>query len=96
MSRTSGGNNIFEGRITGKSKIVKIHWKYVSFFAPRNRHVRQTIGNVMRAQRCRIEEISLKWKLLNFIGNMYHFWQTGAETVENVRFGEHPAGGPDR
>ena len=27
---------------------------------------------------------------------MYHFWQTGAETVENVRFGEHPAGGPDR
>ena len=27
---------------------------------------------------------------------MYHVWQTGAETVENVRFGEHPAGGPDR
>ena len=27
---------------------------------------------------------------------MYHFWQTGAETVENVRFGEHPTGGPDR
>ena len=27
---------------------------------------------------------------------MYHFWQAGAETVENVRFGEHPAGGPDR
>ena len=27
---------------------------------------------------------------------MYHFWQTGAETVENVRFGEHPAGGPGR
>ena len=27
---------------------------------------------------------------------MYHFWQTGAETMENVRFGEHPAGGPDR
>ena len=27
---------------------------------------------------------------------MYHFWQSGAETVENVSFGEHPAGGPDR
>ena len=50
----------FEGRIACESKIVKIHWKYVSFFAPRNRHVRQTIGNVMPAQRCRIEEINLK------------------------------------
>ena len=27
---------------------------------------------------------------------MYHFGQAGAEKVENVRFGEHPAGGPDR
>ena len=27
---------------------------------------------------------------------MYHFWQSGAETVENIRFGEHPASAPDR
>ena len=27
---------------------------------------------------------------------MYHFWQTGAEIVENVRFGEHPAATTDR
>ena len=27
---------------------------------------------------------------------MHNFWQTGVETVEDVRFGEHPAGGPDR
>ena len=34
VSRTSGRSNIFEGHITGKSKIVKIHWKYVSFLTP--------------------------------------------------------------
>ena len=27
---------------------------------------------------------------------MYHFWQTGAETVENITFGEHPAVTRDR
>ena len=27
---------------------------------------------------------------------MYHFWQTGAETVENVTFGEHPAAAAGR
>ena len=59
MPRISGRSNIFEGHITGKSKIVKIHWKYVSFLTPQNRHVRQTIGKVMRAQRCKIEEINL-------------------------------------
>ena len=32
VPRTSGRSNIFEGHITGKSKIVKIHWKYVCFF----------------------------------------------------------------
>ena len=60
MPRTSGRNNIFEGHITGKSKIDKMHWKYVAFLTPQNRHVRQTIGNVMRAQRSKIEEIGLK------------------------------------
>ena len=59
MPRTSGRRNIFKGHITGKSKIVEIRLKYVSFLTTQNRHVRQTIGNVMRAQRCRIEEISL-------------------------------------
>ena len=27
---------------------------------------------------------------------MTHFWQTGAETVENIMFGEHPAATRDR
>ena len=27
---------------------------------------------------------------------MYHFWPTGAEIVENVTFGEHPAAAATR
>ena len=27
---------------------------------------------------------------------MYHFWPTGAEIVENVTFGEHPAAAAGR
>ena len=27
---------------------------------------------------------------------MYHFWQTGAEIVENVTFGEHPVAAASR
>ena len=50
--------------------------------------MRQTIGNVTRAQRCKIEEIGLKQKLLKFVGNMWFSWQAGAKTVENVKFGE--------
>ena len=53
--------------------------------------MRQTIGIIERAQRSKMEEIGLKSELLKSIGNMYHFWQTGAEIVENVTFGEHPA-----
>ena len=60
MPRTSGRRNIFEGHITGKSKIGKIHWKYVSFLTPQNRHVRQTMGNVMPVERCKIEEMRFK------------------------------------
>ena len=50
--------------------------------------MRQTIGNVTRAQRCKIEEIGLKQELLKFVGNMWFSWQAGAKTVENVTFGE--------
>ena len=53
-----------------------------------NRRVRQTIGNVTRAQRWKIEEIGLKQELLKFFGNMWFSWQAGAKTVENVTFGE--------
>ena len=38
-----------------------------------------------------MEEIGLKQELLKSIGKINQFWPTGAETVENVRFGEHPA-----
>ena len=44
----------------------------------------------MRAQRCKIEEIWLKQEWLKFVGNMWFSWQAGAETVENVTFGEQP------
>ena len=42
------------------NEIVKNHWKYVSFLTTQNRHVRQTIGILQRAQRSKIEEIGLK------------------------------------
>ena len=57
VSKTIGENDNFEGRMAAKNEFVKIHWKYVSFLTTQNRHVRQTIGNVMRAQRSKIEEI---------------------------------------
>jgi len=60
VAKTSGESNIFKGCNVAKREIVKIHWKFVSFLAPRNPLVRQTIGNVMRAERCKIEEISSK------------------------------------
>ena len=44
----------------GESEIVKINWKYVAFLTTQNRHVRQTIGILQRAQRSGIEEIGLK------------------------------------
>ena len=60
VSETIGRNNNFEGHKIAKSEIVKIHWKYVSFLTTQNRHVRQTMGIVQRAQRSKIEEICLK------------------------------------
>ena len=88
VPETSGMSKHFEGHKIARSEIVKIRWEYVSFLTTQNRHVRQTIGILQRAQRSKIEEICLKQELLKFIGNMRDFWQAGAETVENVTFGE--------
>ena len=88
VPKTIGDSKIFEGNIAATRGIVKIRWKYVSLLTPPNRHVRAITGNVMRAQRCKMEETWFKQELLKFIGNMCYFWQAGAETVENVTFGE--------
>ena len=84
----NGKSKNFEGRMMAKREIVKMHLKYVSFLICQNRHVRQTTRNVMRAQRSNIKEIGLKYELLKFHWNMYHFWQAGAETLRNITFGE--------
>ena len=60
VSKTIGESKIFEGRTSATTEIVKIHWEFVSFLAPQNRHVRATAGNVERAERCKIKEIRLK------------------------------------
>ena len=60
VAKTSGESKNFESRMVAKSEIVKKRWKYVAFLTATNERVRQTIGNVMRAQRCKIEEIGLK------------------------------------
>ena len=59
VAKTSGESKNFEGHIVAKSKIIKNQWKYVAFLTATNRRVRQTIGNVMRAQRRKTEEIGL-------------------------------------
>ena len=60
VPETSGGSKNFEGHMIAKSEIVKIHLKNGSCLTCQNRHVRQTIGIVQRAQRSKIEEIGLK------------------------------------
>ena len=60
VPETSGRSNNFEGHMIAKREIVKIHWKYVPVLTTQNRHVRQTIGIVQRAQRSKIEEIGFK------------------------------------
>ena len=60
VSKTIGESNNFEGHIAAKRGIVKIHWEFVAFSTPQNRHVRATTGIVQRAERCKIEEIRLK------------------------------------
>ena len=59
VAKTSGENKNFEGRMGAKSEIVTKRLKYITFLTATNRRVRQTIGNVMRAQRSKMEEIGL-------------------------------------
>jgi len=58
--KTNGENNIFKDDIAAKHEIVKIYWKYVAFLTAPNRHVRESIGFMQRAERYKIEEIGLK------------------------------------
>ena len=60
VPETIGGSKKFEGHMIAKSEIVEINWKYVAFLTTQNRHVRQTIGILQRAQRSTIQEIGLK------------------------------------
>ena len=60
VPETSGRSKNFEGHMIAKSEMVNIQWKYELFLTTQNRHVRQTIGIVQRAQRSKIEEICLK------------------------------------
>ena len=60
VAKTNGENKNFKGRMIAKSEIDKKKpMKYSPCLTATNRRVRQTIGNVMRAQRCKIEEIGL-------------------------------------
>ena len=59
VAKTSGESNNFEGRMVAKSEIIKKQAKYLAFLTATNRRVRQTIGNAMRAQQCKTEEIGL-------------------------------------
>ena len=55
VPETSGEGNNFEGHMLGTNEIDKNHVKYLLLLTCQNRHVRQTTGNVMRAQRSKIE-----------------------------------------
>ena len=90
VAQTNGENKNFEGRMVAKSEIIKNQWKYVTFMTATNRRVRQTIGNVTRAQRFKMEEICLNLEFVKFNWNILYSWQAGAETIENVTFGEQP------
>ena len=57
VAKTSGESNIFECHINVNYEIVKIQLEYVAFLTPQNRHVRESIGFMQRATRCKIEEI---------------------------------------
>ena len=60
VPKTIGESTILEIDITAKSKIVKIQLKSVVFLVAANQHVRESMGFVQRAERCKIEEIGLK------------------------------------
>ena len=53
-----------------------------------NRNGRKTLEFIARERRCKTKEIGLELEFINFIGNIRHSWQAGAETLENVTFGE--------
>ena len=90
VSETSGESKNFEGHIAAKRGIVKIHWKFVSFLTPQNRHVRATTGIVERAERCKIEEV----RIVNIRLKKYiYFWQNGSKTICFVSSGAQSAGG---
>ena len=84
VPKTSGESKNFEDRIRTKSGIVKMHWKYVAFLTTPNRHVRESMGFMQRAERCKIEEIGLKLELLKSIGNMCICRPTGSKSIENT------------
>ena len=54
VAKTNGKSKNFEGRMIAKSEIAKKQLKYIPCLTATNRRVRQTIGNVRRAQRCKI------------------------------------------
>jgi len=60
VPKTIGESTILDIDITAKSGFVKIHWKNVLFLDAANRPVRETIGIIDSAERCKIEEIGLK------------------------------------
>ena len=66
VAKTSGESKNFEGDMFARSEIIKKLLKYIACLTTTKRRVRQTIGNVMRAQRCKSEEIGPKEELIKF------------------------------
>jgi len=93
VTKTIGESKIFKSHIAAKSEIVKIHWGNVAFWTAPNRHVRESICFMQRAERCKIEEIGLKYELLKFVRKIIYFWQTGAKSVCFISSGAQSAGG---
>ena len=60
VPKTIGESNNFKDHTAANTKIVKIHLKHVTFWTAPNRHVRESIGFMQRAERYKIEEIGLK------------------------------------
>ena len=58
--KTKAENVIYESHIAAKSEIVKIHLEYVSLSTTQNRHVRESIGFMQRAGRCKMQENRVK------------------------------------
>ena len=70
VAKTSGESKNFEGRMATKSEIIKKQLKNIAFLTTPNRHVRQTIGNVMQTQRCKIEKDCLNSELIKFVAKI--------------------------